>query len=478
MRAVLVRMTPSRSWLSWPGLWSACFLISAVGALPASTAEAAAPKTGVVAGSGTNAGGLFTAGPKGAEYLLPSLARLSLAPDAQVRLFPVPQPLQLTPGAKTTTYSFALLRGRVDVSVPTKPKSAVLCVINKVSAVVTAGQAAIVTHGDSSTLANLNGDVRALVGERWQTLSPGTLSHYSGEHASEPEPMLAAPALQPGQRLWFSPGDPVPIVGFSFNKVDRAARYELRLRNKGGGNEQVRSVRGSTQLSDPFSAVAPGAYEVATRSVDNEGIAGPWSTDQGVNVVGVSLPPGGYVAGGDIFIGKGQEVRFSNTDGLEMTYEGAGRYVPASQAVSLYRGETTVVSFRVPGSVYPTSARLRPRGLYAHLVLGPRRAVWPHDAVQVAIELRSKEGEAIPSWVELKTDVKVGIEPIEMEFTRSGNRLVGTVPPSATPGPWVLRVEVKDQFGALLGRDFLEIAKASAAPSPPAKTLSARVASK
>jgi hypothetical protein len=161
-----------------------------------------------------------------------------------------------------------------------------------------------------------------------------------------------------------------------------------------------------------------------------------------------------------------------------MTYEGAGRYVPASQAVSLYRGETTMVSFRVPGSVYPTTARLRPRGLYAHVTLGPRRAVWPNDAVQIAVELRSKAGEAIPQWVELKTDVRLGIEPIEVEFTRSGNRLIGTVPPSVNPGPWVLRVEVKDQFGALLGRDFLEIAKALPAPPPPAKTISARVASK
>jgi hypothetical protein len=40
----------------------------------------------------------------------------------------------------------------------------------------------------------------------------------------------------------------------------------------------------------------------------------------------------------------------------------------------------------------------------------------------------------------------------------------------------VLRVEVRDQFGALLGRDFLEIAKAP--PRLPSKGTSARVASK
>jgi hypothetical protein len=242
-----------------------------------------------------------------------------------------------------------------------------------------------------------------------------------------------------------------------------------------GDAEQVRRVQDGTRLKEAFVGLTPGQYELALRSVDAEGIAGPWSKAEPVRIVGVSLPPGAYSAAGDIFIGRGQEVRFSNTDGLEMTYEGAGRYVPASEAVTLYRGETTVVSFRVPGSVYPTTARLRPRGLFAHVALGPRRAVWPKDAVQIAIELRNREGEEVPQWLELKTDVKLGIEPIDVKFTRDGNRLIGTVPPPERPGPWVLRVEVKDQFGSLLGRDFLEIASA---PLPPAKTVSARVASK
>lgn len=472
-------MTLSRSSRS-SSKWSRAWLLScALGALAPSAAHAAAPKTGVVAGSVTNSGGVLTAGPAGAEYLLPSQARLTLAPDASVRVFPVSQELQLNPGSKTTTYSFALMRGRVDVLVPSKPKSAVLCSVGKVAAVVGAGQAVIIGKGDSSTLANIGGDVRAMVADRWHTLRPGSLAHYSGDRAGEPEPMLAAPALTPGQRLWFSPGEPIPITGFNVNGVARAARYELRLRPKDGGAEQRRSITSGTRLTDPFSAVPPGAYELSTRSVDAEGIAGPWSAAELLRVVGVTLPPGGYASDGDIFIGKGQEVRFSHTDGLEMTYEGAGRYVPASQAVSLYRGETTVVSFRVPGSVYPTTARLRPRGLYAQVTIGPRRAVWPNDPVQIVVELRNKEGEPVPEWVELKPDVRLGIEPIDVEFTRSGNRLIGSVPPAAKPGPWVLRVEVKDQFGALLGRDFLEIAQAAPTPpAPPSNAASPRLASK
>lgn len=436
-------------------------------------AEAASPKTGVVAGSGTTSGGVFTAGESGAEYVLPTLARIKLAPRAAVRMFPVPQQLQLAPGAKTTTHSFALLRGRVDVTVPAKPKSAILCGLGKSSAVIGAGRAALLARTDDFTVANLEGDVRTLASDRWQTLPPGTVTHVDSTRATTPQATLSPPQMSPGQRLWFSAGQPIEVSGFDFTKVDRAAEYELRLR--AGDAEQVRRVQDGTRLKEAFVGLTPGQYELALRSVDAEGIAGPWSKAEPVRVVGVTLPPGAYSAAGDIFIGRGQEVRFSNTDGLEMTYEGAGRYVPASEAVTLYRGETTVVSFRVPGSVYPTTARLRPRGLFAHLALGPRRAVWPKDAVQIAIELRNREGEEVPQWLELKTDVKIGIEPIDVKFTRDGNRLIGTVPPPERPGPWVLRVEVKDQFGSLLGRDFLEIASA---PPPPAKTVSARVASK
>jgi hypothetical protein len=465
----------SRS-LASPAVLAASFVLCALCALSPSSAQAAAPKTGVVAGSGTSTGGVFTAGPNGAEYQLPSQARLSLSPGAAVRVFPKYQELQLAPGSKTTTYSFALMQGRVDVTVPAKPRSAVLCSIGKVSAVVSAGQATLVTHAEEATVASVEGDVRTLAAEHWQTLAPGTLSHFTGEHGSAPAAVVSAPTLVQGQRLWFSSGDPVAVSGFAFAKVNGAHHYELRLRAADGSGVQLRRVQGQTRLDDPFAPVSPGQYELMARSIDGEGIAGRWSKAEAVRVVGVSLPPGGYAAGGDIFIGKGQEVHFSNTDGLEMTYEGAGRYVPASQAVSLYRGETTMVSFRVPGSVYPTSARLRPRGLYAHVVLGPSRAVWPTDSVQIAVELRSKNSEGVPEGLELKTEVKLGIEPIEVAFTRDGNRLIGTVPPADKPGPWVLRVEVKDQFGSLLGRDFLEIAQAPS--KPPAKTTSARVASK
>jgi hypothetical protein len=216
----------------------------------------------VVAGSGTSSSGQFTAGPDGAEYQLPSLARLSLSPGAVVRVFPNHQELQLAPGSKTTTYSLALLHGRVDVTVPAKPKTAVLCSMGKVSVVVGAGQATMLTSREQSTVVAFEGDVRTFAAERWQVLAPGSLAHVSGNHVGAAEPIAAEPSLVQSKRLWFSSGEPVAVSGFTFGKVDGADHYELRLRALDGSGAQLRTVRGSPRLEVPFAPVAPGAYEL------------------------------------------------------------------------------------------------------------------------------------------------------------------------------------------------------------------------
>jgi hypothetical protein len=457
-----------------PSLAARCAL-AALLLFPTLSADAAPSKSGVVAGSGTSSGGVFTAGPDGADYALPSQARLRLAPDTSVRVFPVPQALALTPGAKTTTYSFALLRGRVDITVPSKPRSAVLASAGKLSVVVSAGEASLLVRGENAVVASRGGDVRTLFDERWQALAEGMLARFGGAKSGAPEPAIRAPELLPSQRLWFSASGAVTLSGFRFAAVARASAYEARLRGSDGA-ERVQRLSGAGERPS-FSGIEPGAHTLSMRSIDADGLAGAWSGEESVRVLGVLLPPGGYVEGGDIFVGSNQEVRFSHSEGLEMTYQGAGRYVPASDALTLYRGEATVVSFRVPGSLEATTTRLLPRSIYADIEIGPRRALWPRDDIQIVVELKTKTGRSVPSWLELKPRVLLGIEPLEVSFTRDGNRLLASVPATDKPGPWVLRVEVSDQYGSALGRDFLEIApERRPAPKSPNKPL--RVATK
>lgn len=68
------------------------------------------------------------------------------------------------------------------------------------------------------------------------------------------------------------------------------------------------------------------------------------------------------------------------------------------------------------------------------------------------------EGQPIPDWLDVIPTVTLGIDPISVDWKREGRVLRATIPPNEEKkGPWVLRVEVADQYGVPLGRDFVEI---------------------
>ena len=57
-----------------------------------------------------------------------------------------------------------------------------------------------------------------------------------------------------------------------------------------------------------------------------------------------------------------------------------------------------------------------------------------------------------------KAKVFVNVTPVQVDWKREGNLMTGTVPSGSGAGPWVVRVEVADDTGSVVGRDFLEIA--------------------
>jgi len=177
------------------------------------------------------------------------------------------------------------------------------------------------------------------------------------------------------------------------------------------------------------------------------------------------LPAGAYSTEQAIYLSEGQQVQFTATGGLEMTYLGAGRYFPAAQGAGLYRGQKTVLGFRMPGSLDTAIAVLEPRGVYADVQIGPQRALWPRDPISIDIQLKSQNGE-IPASLQAVPKVTIGLDPVEVNFEQNGNTLHAVVPPSPKPGPWILRVDVADQYGGALGHDFLEIAAQPPQQSP------------
>ena len=121
-----------------------------------------------------------------------------------------------------------------------------------------------------------------------------------------------------------------------------------------------------------------------------------------------------------------------------------------------------MVRLRARGSKDELSLTLAPRTLRAEVRLGPARASWPHDRVAVSIRLTDSRGRPVADDVQAKTSVFVNVAPVQVEWKRERNLLRGLVPAGTGAGPWVVRVEVSDDSGNVVGRDFLEIA-----PTPP-----------
>jgi hypothetical protein len=70
---------------------------------------------------------------------------------------------------------------------------------------------------------------------------------------------------------------------------------------------------------------------------------------------------------------------------------------------------------------------------------------------------------ALPAWV-----TPLGIAELPVTWSQSGDTYVTEIPPQGGEGPWIVRVEVEDQYGHLLGRDVVEIARRPAPLPPPA----------
>jgi hypothetical protein len=334
----------------------------------------------------------------------------------------------------------------------------VLVNVGKLTALVLSGEAAVLATADEQLVSNQRGVVRTLLNNQWRNVNDGQYAVLSKTKPDAvPQAGLVAPELQSERRVWFAADTSVAIEGLHWKPVASAVAYDLALETATDQRRLGTLHTRTTRLASALAEVPAGSYVVRARSIDGRGIQGPWSSGYAVRVIGVELPAGAYVTRDAIFMNPDQKVRFTNTEGLEMTYVGAGRYFAPTDEVGLYRKQTTRIAFRVPGEATAATARLEPRTVFAKVEVGPKKAIWPRDPIAISIQLRTYNGDPVPKSVEAVPKVRLGVQPLNVQFTRDGNVLRGVVPPQANDGPWVLRVDVEDQHGAYLGRDFVEI---------------------
>lgn len=390
---------------------------------------------------------------------------IDLAPGMRVRVSPgatyhrlAPATLHLSPAQRLAVQVIALDRGRLDVTIERDGGATEALVVRGPGgfhALCIHGQAIYVAGPRGVAFANLRGDSRVGRFNRWSTLAEQHRHVLGGGKAGERR-LLRPPELTLSRRVWLATDGTARIRALRWNKVRHAEFYEVSVRARHEpGFEQILTVRG--EMAPVTSKLAPGVYEVRVRSVDRLGLQGAWSAPETVHVLGLELPPGAFIDSQQVIrLGPGQRVLLRGTEGLEMALGSPSFWVAAMPSLGLLRDALRRVYLRHPNDASVERLTLGPRQVQAKVHVLPREPRWPGEAIRIGVELLDSEGRPIDGLRPV-THVTVGLRPIAMQWQRHGSVYWGTVPAQPGSGPWVVRIEVTDQFGVPAGRDFVEV---------------------
>ncbi len=390
---------------------------------------------------------------------LPGGAVLVASADAKYELGkPIRLQLNPTGSEKTTTQVVRLSSGRVRVQIPEGKslKTAVLIQApRKVSAVAKSGQSLVITTADRVTVAAVKGEMLAALGNDWKALPSGLVRSFSaGATTEQPVPhppqlrvessLLLALKGAVSTELYAAPAPDVDYRVFSLYRVDGATRAKL--------NEQ--QWRSDQQR---LPALSPGRYEVQALAIDRFGVESASSAPVTLRVIGAELPEGARLGGDAILLGRSGRVKLIGAEGLEASYGRASVFIPVPKDVGLARGESTLLRLREPGKTAELGLKLEPRTVRADVAIGPKSARWPGEPLSVSIKLFDHRGRPVTDALKNKPRVFVNVDPVEPTWTHSGNTYSAQVTQAPGAGPWVVRVEVSDDFGDEVGRDFVEL---------------------
>ncbi|HYP74326.1 MAG TPA: hypothetical protein VER12_00135 [Polyangiaceae bacterium] len=393
---------------------------------------------------------------------LPGGALLRLAPGTRIEVGrSMKLQLAATGSQQTVTQIVKVLSGRVDVDIPQSkvPKTAVLLQApHKVSAVAKGGHSIAIVDANRVTFAAVDGDMLAAAGNDWKTLPSGLVRGFVGVDPTYQETKVpSVPSLRVPKPLLLALGNGAPEAHAEAGGVTEAHHYQLSVwRVTDKGNEFVRHI--DTPGSAAISGLSPGQYQITARAVDASGIFGQESAATPLRLVGAELPAGSRYEGGAILLGQRSRAKLIGAVGLEASYNAAQHFVAAPDSVGLSRGESTLLRLREPGSAEEVRVALEPRTLRAEVQITPKHPHWPGDMLEVTVQLFDARGRAVAESTPVKPTVLVDVQPLEVTWLRSGNTMHTFIPAPISRGPWVVRVEIADEFGDPAGRDFIEVA--------------------
>lgn len=308
---------------------------------------------------------------------------------------------------------------------------------------------------------------------RWVTLTTG--QHMSvGSPGAVPRPLPSAPQwlTSPCQvppnnvcRIALASAYDRARVGAQWSPVPQATAFVVRIARDQHMQQPVGDTRmpaGVTRFaSEPLE---PGRYWIAVRAVNADGVEGPWAEPLAAHVVSLRPDPGVTLVPDEmvVVLPAGRAINVDQAQALEMSTLGLP-WQPMSQALSLGTMEKRrKVRIRIKGQPHDEVVlTLERRMLHATVQLRPRNARWPDQPVEVSIRLLDPAGRVDLDRFEPDIRMLINshvVHDVGAYLDRKGDRWEGQIEPWRGKGPWVVRVEVFDEGGNMLGRDFMEVA--------------------
>lgn len=397
-----------------------------------------------------------------AELSLPGGGRIRFHDNTEASILTDPQSLMLLPGKKSQTYTIILRRGLVDIDVP-EDDSARLAVAVGTSTdlrfVTLSGQFGVKVEGRNVIAVSHHGLTTVSQGPKLARLPTDIKRTYQGSGFLDGS-LLEATSWVGGRRVWIAADGPVPITGYVWAPVPNAIGYAVTLEDT-TTKRRVASTRVREPTLEEFQAkVNPGRYELSIAAVDADGFVSDRRTKLAVSVVGVELPGGAVALPRDtLLLAPEQQVRLTFADGLTLTTADHKSGVAASEPFGLEGLDRAAILIHPPGGGDTSTLTLVRRQPLVSTWVGPKLATWPEDPVELQVSFIDARGRPTPTSVEPTVHVFVGVDPVSVEWNKQGNLWQARLLPTKVQGPWVVRLEVVDQYGVIIGRDFAEIAK-------------------
>ena len=438
--------------LSWASPAAAKIKVTAGGGCSKAAAES--PCREVTSGAILAAQSFLFAGKEGATVELPDRSTIRLPEGSEVRFLPRTK-VQIGKG-DTPAEVLQISRGKVFAELSPSGGALLMKGPQQMAAILKKGSAVVKAGEDSFLLGVFQGagvlgsgsDFSDVTGGRVRVVRKGEKPAYR-DLLRAPEPRLEPAIL-------LQVGSSGGTARLSWGALPGAEGYEVSIRSSKGGVSLKKLPKGSTETL--LDGLEGGDHEISLRGVDAEDLEGPWSAPQRLSLVGMELPPGASAQGSMVQLPEKGRLKIRASGEIEASYDRLTTFVPVPGEVGLDQGKARVLRLRRRGESREVQVQLVPRSYQARIRLTPTNARWPQNPVEVEIELVSGNGMPAPSDIELIPRVTLDQEVLTLSFQREGGKLRATVPPRNDRKPHVVRVEVSDQFGFFLGRNFLEVA--------------------